>query len=122
MLETLLGTYFATISGVAALNVAITEFLNSTFNIQTGWVKQVISWICPVLLSVLGLVFGWGLFASYGTISSVLAWVYTVLTGLGVGLVSNGIYDIQWVQNVITFVKDLFTKTKINDGSSVATA
>lgn len=107
-------TYFSTLGGVSALNVVVTEMINSAFGIKAGWLKQLISLVCPMLLSVLGFVFGFGIFATYGTISSVSGWIYTVLTGIGLGLASNGIYDIEWVQNIIKNVKELITTTKIN--------
>ena len=107
-------TYFSTLGGVSALNVVVTEMINSAFGVKASWLKQLISWVCPMLLSVLGFVFGFGIFGAYGTISSVSGWIYTVLTGLGLGLTSNGIYDIEWVQNIIKNVKELITTTKIN--------
>ena len=107
-------TYFSTLGGVSALNVVVTEMINSAFGIKAGWLKQLISWVCPMLLSVLGFVFGFGIFGAYGTISSVSGWIYTVLAGLGLGLASNGIYDIELVQNIIKNVKELVTTTKIN--------
>lgn len=107
-------TYFSTLGGVSALNVVVTEIINSAFGVKAGWLKQLISWVCPMLLSILGFVFGFGIFGAYGTISSVSGWIYTVLTGLGLGLTSNGIYDIEWVQNIIKNVKELVTTTNIN--------
>ena len=107
-------TYFSTLGGVSALNVVITEMINSAFGVKASWLKQLISWVCPMLLSILGFVFCFGIFGAYGTISSVSGWIYTVLTGLGLGLTSNGIYDIEWVQNIIKNVKELITTTKIN--------
>ena len=107
-------TYFSTFGGVSALNVVVTEMINSTLGIKVSWLKQLISWLCPMLLSVLGFVFGLGMFSAYGTITSVSGWIYTVLTGIGLGLTSNGIYDIEWVQNIIKNVKELITTTKIN--------
>ena len=107
-------TYFSTLGGVSALNVVVTEMINTTFRIKGARLKQLISWVCPMLLSVLGFVFCFGIFGAYGTISSVAGWIYTVLTGLGLGLTSNGIYDIEWVQNMIKNVKELVTTTKIN--------
>lgn len=108
-------TYFSTLGGGSALNVVVTEMINSAFGVKTSWLKQLISWVCPMLLSILGFVFGFGIFGAYGTISSVSGWIYTVLTGLGLGLTSNGIYDIEWVQNIIKNVKELVTNTKINN-------
>lgn len=107
-------TYFSTFGGVSALNVVVTEMINSTLGIKASWLKQLISWLCPMLLSVLGFVFGLGMFSAYGTITSVSGWIYTVLTGVGLGLTSNGIYDIEWVQNIMKNIKELVTTTKIN--------
>ena len=107
-------TYFSTFGGVSALNVVVTEMINTTLGIKASWLKQLISWLCPMLLSVLGFVFGLGMFGAYGTITSVSGWIYTVLTGIGLGLTSNGIYDIEWVQNIMKNIKELVTTTKIN--------
>ena len=105
-------TYFSTLGGVSALNVVVTEMINSAFGIKAGWLKQLISWVCPMLLSILGFVFSFGIFSAYGTISSVSGWIYTVLTGLGLGLTSNGIYDIEFVQNIIKTLKNLLLLQK----------
>lgn len=100
-------SYFYSIGGLAALNVAATQLINSKFNISKNWARHLISWILPVLVSVLGLVFGLGIFADFGTVSSLVAWGYTLLVGLGTGLVSNGLYDLKDLQDLWEFLKAL---------------
>lgn len=100
-------SYFYSIGGLATLNVVTTQLINSKFNITKGWAKQLISWVLPVLISVVGLVFGLGLFVDFGTVANGTAWVYTLLVGLGTGLISNGLYDLKDLQNLWEFVKTL---------------
>lgn len=100
-------SYFYSIGGVAALNVIATQFINSKLNITKKWAKQLISWILPVIISVIGFIFGLGIFADFGTISSITSWIYTSLTGVGIGLISNGIYDLKDLQNILEFIKIL---------------
>ena len=43
---------FGTFSGLAALNVVIVNLITTYFKIKKGWIKQVISWIIPIVISV----------------------------------------------------------------------
>lgn len=107
-------TYFSTFSSIASLNVIISKFLTSLFKIENALAKQVISWVVPVLISVVGFVFGYGMFAEFGTISDPMGWVYTILCGLGMALVSNGIYDITFVKNALETIKEIVSTSKVN--------
>ena len=107
-------TYFSTLSGVSALNVLISEFIIRTLKIENGLAKQIISWVLPVILCVLGFVFGYGFFTEFGTIDSVLGWVYTVVTGIGIGLVSNGVYEIKGVRTFLETLAVIFNSFKLN--------
>lgn len=97
---------FSTLGGLAALTVVITGFINKTFKVEKDWVKQLISWLVPVVVSVVGFALQLGLFAAFGPLTLWTGWVYSILTGLGVGLISNGLYDINGVQSLL----DLITK------------
>lgn len=99
--------YFSSLAGIASLNVAITELVNSKFGIKISWLKQLISWVLPLIVSIVGLLFGYGIFADFGTISDPMAWLNTILVGFATGLVSNGIYDIKYVQDLIDFIKSI---------------
>ena len=95
---------FSTLGGLAALTVVITGFLNKTFKVEKGWVKQLISWLVPVIVSILGFVLHLGLFAAFGPLAGWAGWVYTLLTGLGVGLIPNGIYDVNGVKTALDWL------------------
>ena len=103
---------FSTLAGVSAINVFITEAIVKSCKVTKNWVKQLISWATPLLLCVVGLLCQFGLFAEYGGVTDWHAWIYTVVTGLGLGLVSNGLYDIPFIQQFLEWLVKLFNKKK----------
>jgi len=104
--------YFGTLAAVVALDVLITEGIIKTCKVAKDWAKQLIAWVTPIVLSVVGLLCGWGIFAEYGTPADWYAWVYTALTGVGVGLVANGVYDINLVQRALEYIVSLIEKLR----------
>jgi hypothetical protein len=103
---------FSTLAGVAAVNVFVTEAIVKGCKVTKDWAKQLISWATPLLLSIVGLLCQFGLFADYGPITDWHAWIYTIVTGLGLGLVSNGLYDIPFIQQILYWLVKLFNKKK----------
>lgn len=105
---------FSTIGGLATLTTFICSLLTNYLKIKKAWIKQVISWIIPILISIMGYLTKLGLFINFSELVSWQGWVFTCLTGLGIGLISNGIYDISGVKNVLksiyTFMEKIFTK------------
>ena len=89
-----INTVFASIAGVAAGSVFISALLIKWFKVEKGWVKQIVSWVAPVVLFVAGNLLNIGFMAEF-------TWLMTVVYGLGAGLVSNGIFDIAIVQAVL---------------------
>jgi len=104
---------FSTLAGVAAVNVFITEAIVKGCKVTKNWAKQLISWITPLLLSIVGLLCQFGLFADYGQITDWQAWIYTIVTGLCLGLVSNGFYDIPFIQQFLEWLVKLFNKKNV---------
>ena len=101
---------FGTFSGLAALNVVIVNLITTYFKIKKGWIKQVISWLIPIVISIIGFVLNIGLFESYTSLVEWQGWLYTVLTGLGIGLTSNGIFDISFVKNLLNNLNTLINR------------
>lgn len=104
----LVTTFFTSLSGLAALNVIVADWINKTLKIEKGWAKQLISWIVPILVTTFGFVLQVGLFSTFGPLTAWTGWLYAVLTGLGTGLVSNGIYDINGVKTLLNSITSLF--------------
>lgn len=78
--------FWATASVLAAMSTALAGVVNGILNPNGTW-KQVIAWVISILLTI------GGYFGGIITVAEP-AWLSLVLTGLVVGLVSNGLYDI----------------------------
>lgn len=94
-------SYFSSLGGLSALNVILSEWLVKTLKVEKSWVKQLISWGVAIVLCVIGFLIGLGLFSGYGAITAWTGWVCTIMTGVGVGLISNGLYDIDGVKKFL---------------------
>ena len=103
---------FATFGGLAALNVMIVNLITTQFNIQTGWVKQMLSWLIPISVSIVGFLLNLGLFTVYNDIAAWQGWLYTILTGFGIGLTSNGIFDIAAVKTLLNYAHTIAERFK----------
>jgi hypothetical protein len=110
---------FGTFSGLAALNVVIVNLITTYCKIKTSWIKQVISWIIPIIISIIGFVFNLGLFENYTVLVEWQGWIYTILTGLGIGLTSNGIFDISFVRNLLNNLNNLINKFKLFNKNNI---
>lgn len=93
-----INTVFASLAGVAAGSVFISALLIKWLKVEKGWVKQLVSWIAPVALFVVGNLLNIGFMAEF-------TWLMTVVYGLGAGLVSNGIFDIELVKAILAALK-----------------
>jgi hypothetical protein len=51
------------------------------------------------------------MFAQFEGLGEWQGWVYTVLVGLGMGLTSNGIFDIELVKSLLNAIHNLFKKS-----------
>lgn len=109
---------FATIATMVGVVTLVTNWIVELFKANGTW-KQVIAWVLSVVLAVVGMFGGYGLFEAFTTLPVWEGWTFTVLTGLGVGLASNGLYDVPYVQKllesimfIIKMIAGLFTKKK----------
>lgn len=89
-----INTVFASLSGVAAGSVFVSALLIKWFNAEKGWVKQLVSWITPLVLLITGNLLNIGFMAEF-------TWLMTIAYGFGTALVSNGIFDIELVKAVL---------------------
>jgi hypothetical protein len=94
-----LTTYFLTLSGLATASMFVTGWLNTNlFKIMNSTGKQIVSWVVAILISFVGMWKGLGLFAQADVVT-------TIITGVAVGLISNGIFDLKFVQALLELVK-----------------
>ena len=93
-----INTVFASLAGVAAGSVFVSALLIKWVKAEKDWVKQLISWVSPVALFVAGNLLNIGFMAEF-------TWLMTFAYGLGAGLVSNGIFDIELVKAILAALK-----------------
>lgn len=102
--------FFATFSGFVAGVVLVSQFIIRIAKVDKGWLKQLISWLLSIALAAVGFGFQLGYFADFGPINQWQGWVLTALNGVGAGLVANGIFDIDLVQDILNWIESLFKK------------
>lgn len=98
-MEINLSEYFGTLAACAATVVLVTGYITTHIltALNSTW-KQVVSWVVSVGLGFFAQVFDLGIFAGETVVG-------TVLNGLGIGLVANGLFDIPLVQTVLELIK-----------------
>ena len=84
-------TFIASLAGYAAVAIFLTGLINGWSKITKSWMKQVVSWVVPVVLVVIvSLILKAGFLAGE-------SFPKILVFGVGAGLVSNGIFDIAFV-------------------------
>lgn len=86
--------YFVNLSVFAPVIVIITQFVLRY--VKTD-LDQIVSWIVAFLLSGVGWLLNFGMFAE-------VAWYWIFIYGLAAGLVANGIFDIPIVQAILSII------------------
>lgn len=91
-------TFVGSLAGYAAVAIFLTGLVNGWSKLTKSWMKQVISWVVPVVLVILvSLVLKAGFLAGE-------SFIKVIIFGLGAGLVSNGIFDIAFVNTMVNWV------------------
>lgn len=85
--------FWATCAMLSSITVIIAGYFNALLNTNKIW-KQVVSWVISIILTV------GGYFAGTITLNEPV-WLTIILTGIIVGLSSNGIYDIPKIKELI---------------------
>lgn len=94
-----ISAYFLSLVAVAGLDTILTGWVTTQTplkNANRTW-KQVISWVIAILLAFVGQAKMLGIFADTNIL-------YTILNGVGVGLIANGIFDVTIVQSILSFI------------------
>ena len=96
--------FFMTFVSLAALVTLLTGWVNTTFIKSDSKLfgiielKQLTAWVVAIIICSVGQMKSLGYFAEMDSLQ-------TILTGFGLGLVSNGIADIQIVRSILEFLR-----------------
>lgn len=104
-----LDQYFGTLAGMVALTLLVAGYLNThIFTNSATWVKRVVSWTVPIILSFIGL---WQHAGMFETVNALWTGIY----GFATGLISNGVFDIAVIQAILEFIKAKKPEPKKNE-------
>ena len=96
--------FWATAMGLFTITTMITGAINGKFNPNRIW-KQVIAWVVSIVLTV------GGYFLGFVTVDEP-TWLTLTVTGIVVGLASNGFYDIPTIKELMRkWFGELITKS-----------
>ena len=91
-------TLIGSTAGYVAISLFLTGLINGWLKLVKPWIKQLVSWLVPIVLVIfVSLVFKTGFLAGK-PILTVIAY------GLGTGLVSNGVFDVVIVNTIVNWV------------------
>jgi hypothetical protein len=93
-----ISSHFGSLLALASAVTLITGWVNTYVTGLSGWKTQLLSWGIAIGLSFLGAWQDLGIFAEADLLS-------TLLNGIGVGLVANGIFSAEFVQQILVFAK-----------------
>lgn len=96
---------FETFAAVVAIIPVVTEGIKSLIKAELpSWGNQLISWVVAILIALFGQFFNLGVFAEVN-------WWESLIIGVFAGLASNGIWDINIIQQLL---KLIFDKIRVN--------
>ena len=90
--------FVGSLAGYAAFSVFVTGLINGWVKITKSWLKQVVSWLVPIILTV-GVTFV--LKTGFLEGEPILK---VIIYGFGAGLVSNGLFDISFVNTAVAWI------------------
>jgi len=91
-------TYFGSLMMMASAVTLITGWINTHVTQLSGWKAQLLSWGVSIALAFVGAWKGLGLFQEADVLN-------TIINGVGVGLVANGVFSVEFVQQILAFLK-----------------
>jgi hypothetical protein len=103
-----INNYFGDLGLLSGLVTIITGYLNTHVPFlknANGTIKQLVSWAVAILVVFVGQLKAVGMVAELNTL-------WTAITGVAVGLIANGIFDINLVKAILSFIKANKTEKK----------
>ncbi len=96
---------FATLFSLGSLSVIATEWITK-FTKLHGTMAQIQSWVISIVIGILCAWLNFGLFNGTSTIGG-------VLYGILIGLISNGIFDMEFVKRLLEMIRLRTTKKEV---------
>ena len=97
--------FMASLGGLAIASVFLSGLINGWLKIVKSWVKQVVSWLVPVGLAVVAtFVLKLGFLVDQPVLN-------VLIYSAAAGLVSNGIFDISFVNSFVNWIVGKFGGT-----------
>ena len=84
--------YLATLGGVGLLVIMISEAIDRSWHLD-GWPARIRSWFIGIIIGLLGLLFGAGIFASAQFPTWMSPWVGDMILGFAAALLGNVGFD-----------------------------
>ncbi len=93
-----LSIYFISWTAAISLVVIVSGYLNTkVFNTKSSQFHQIVSWAVAFIVAFFGAWKDLGMFNGLTT-------VWTAVYGLGLGLVSNGVFDVAFIQSLLALI------------------
>jgi len=92
--------FAGSLGGLAVVSIWLTGLINGLIPNVKSWIKQIVSWIVP---TVFALIITYLLKVGFLVDKGILE---VVIFGVGAGLVSNGIFDISFVNAAVNWLID----------------
>lgn len=103
-LTTPIDTHFFSIGILSLLVLAGTEFIKKWLKLTNSTIIQAVSSAIALLFATVGYLLNSGVFNGYADLGPIYGWVFTIVTGLGIGLIANGVYDAAFIRNWMGFI------------------
>lgn len=100
-----IGDYFATVPGLAALVLLLTQFFRKNFNLE-GIYAQLSSWLVALALSTAGYLLKIGIFID-------VQWYWIFIYAAASGLIANGLFEWKHVKSILELLMPRKNRTAV---------
>ena len=105
LIANFLQPYFVSLSVLVPIVITISGYVNTAMNAK-GFTAQLISWVISIITSFLGHFLSVGIFQDLNVL-------FTIITGVLIGFVANGIFDTPLAKQILEKIKAYKPKQKL---------
>jgi len=85
---------FASLASLALAVPVLVQFIKKFIKLEKDFAKQITAWIVSFILTIIGKLLSLGFLES-------VDWIDTLLYGLAVGLIANGVFDVTIIKSFL---------------------